>query len=173
MATKRHAVTIKQDQVGKLVLNVRSLTKQELYVGIPESTAARAPDNPSDPRPPMNNAAIAYIQNFGSPTQGIPARPFMTMGVADAKPIIVETMKKIGGLAADGNVEGAMAGFNALGLQVVSAVRKRMTDGPWFPLSPRTIKARQRARKNGQAGLSPLIDTGRLRQAITYVLRGR
>jgi phage gpG-like protein len=169
MVNKTVVVTVKNDNVAEVIHNINLLSRKRLYVGIPDKTASRPPD-PGQVAG-LNNATIGFIQNMGSPRRNIPARPFLTLGVFDAKALVIDRMKAISIKSINGEKDALEKGFHALGLAVVSIVRKRMTAGPWFPLSPGTIADRRRRRKNGMAGTKPLIDTGRLRQAITYVIR--
>jgi phage gpG-like protein len=174
-------VTVTQDHTAKVVKSIRALSALRLYVGVPDSTAARPPDiqqgksslRSKGTTEQINNAAIAFIQNNGSPKAKIPPRPFLTMGVAGVQEDIAKRMKVIATIAASGDRTALAKGFHALGIFVASAVRKKLTDGPWVPLAQRTIDARKSRRKSGKAGIKPLIDTGRLRAAITYVLRSK
>lgn len=65
-----------------------------------------------------------------------------------------------------GNTASGERRLNQAGNAGVSAVRKWFSDprNGWEPLSPSTIRA-----KGSDA---PLIDTGAMRQSITYVLEG-
>jgi hypothetical protein len=66
------------------------------------------------------------------------------------------------------DVEAVDKGLNAAGLLAQAAVKNWMRKGEGFaPLSPRTIAARQR---QGAQGTKPLIRTGQLLNAITYVV---
>ncbi len=180
------AVQVKVDNLQQMLRAVDKLTKKKLYVGVPNTTATRTPDPDDEPGEPINNAQIAYIQNFGSPARNIPARPFMTLGVKDAQEVIVQRMKKLGQIALDGDVDGVEKGLAALGLTVAYAVQNRLREGPWIPLSPKTVMARMRRRQavakklaKGKAGwlflkyMTPLIDTSKLIKSITYVIRDK
>ncbi len=70
----------------------------------------------------------------------------------------------------------ALALVIGLGLGVLSglmgqdAVRGKITSGPFVPLAPATLRARK---AKGRTGEKPLIDTGQLRAAYTYVIRAK
>jgi hypothetical protein len=178
-------VTVVQDHTKELKQRIKRLSLLKLYVGVPDTKAARTTDAATPgmkaykgkaaasalPADTMNNATIAYIQNKGSPRANIPARPFMTMGIQDGKERAVKMLKQVAESVLSGDADTVQKGYMAIGLMLVSKIRSRMTDGPWPPLKPRTIKDRANRRKSGVAGTKPLIDTGKLRQAITYVIR--
>ena len=177
LSGKWKAVSVKVDNLQNMLKAVDHLTKNAIYVGVPDSKATRTPDPDDEPGEEINNAQLAYIHNNGSPARNIPARPFMTLGVQDAQPQIVATMKKLGTLALEGKTDEVDKGMNALGLYVSSTVQKRLRAGPWVPLKVRTVMARWKQRKGPYTGwgflkhMTPLINTGRLLKSITYVIR--
>ena len=156
-------------------------------VGVPGDTDIR-------PGSPIGNAAIAYIQETGSPKANIPPRPFLRPTVKAEQKSIQVWLKRAGERAMEGDQVGVLKMLTALGLFTVSAVRKRIRDDIPPPLSPRTIAARIARRKskswrakrtaqvaaNVAAGKSPqsglfiaLIDTGEVLNSITFVIRKR
>lgn len=114
-----------------------------------------------------DNALIGYVQEFGDDAKHIPPRPFLIPGVQDAKDKIAAQLAKAGRAAMDGNDAGIAIGFEAAGVVAQNAVRAKITEGPFTPLSARTLQAR---RAKGRTGEKPLIDTGALRQSITYAI---
>jgi hypothetical protein len=171
-------VKVVRDNLPMVVAALETLSSNVLYVGVPDANATRPPD-PQDPnKAPINNAQLAYIHNAGSPARNIPARPFMTLGIQDARDLIQTRMKRLGMLALSGDLD-IDKGFHALGLAVVSKVRARLVAGPWQPLAVRTVMERMRRRKGPNTGwkflkhMTPLIDTSRMLQSITYVIRGK
>jgi hypothetical protein len=60
--------------------------------------------------------------------------------------------------------------FNAIGLVAANGMKAAIQEGDFQPLSQRTIDARL---KRGRTGVKPLLDTGQLRNSISYVLRRR
>jgi|SRR6185295_136781 len=106
-------------------------------------------------------AMIAAVHEFGSPSRGIPERSFLRSGIRRARPIFTRlnyySLKRM--------VMGKMTEATALGrlgLAAVAAVQNEIVNGTFAPLKPKTI-----ARKGS---MKPLIDTGSLRKAITYVI---
>jgi hypothetical protein len=179
------------DRSDEIEAAIRSLAAQRVMVGVPAEKAFRPADT-WEKEPPPNNAALAYIHENGAPEIRIPPRPFLRPGVQAAQEAITAGLRKAGELALAGDSLGVDAALNAVGLQAVSSVQRKITDGPFAPLSQRTIEARANRRgfkggsrkgaklwlKQSAAGqtpdpnlVKPLIDTGKLRQSITYVIR--
>jgi len=176
------------DNVAKLLKQVDALTKLDVLVGIPAETTGR------DGK--MNNATIAYIHEFGSPAQNIPARPFLRPGVKNAREDIAAEMEKGAKEVLKGG--DASVTLNRVGMIARNSVVKAITNPnpPFAPLSPVTIRNRLRKTQAGrrqikklqQSGQSlsawaqqrtpggglniqPLLDTLQMRNAITYVIR--
>lgn len=155
-------VTITKDRVADVLKQVKALTAQEVLVGVPAENAGR---NDGDA---INNAEIGYVQEFGAPERNIPARPFLLPGVEEAMPKIIDRMKAGGAKALSGDPGAASKTLNAVGLMAQNAVRAKINEGIPPPLSPRTLADR---RARGRTGEKPLIDTGQLRNSVTYVVR--
>lgn len=158
------------DTIGRSFAGVQQalavLTERRVLVGVPAATAPRQGDDGR--QGPINNAALGYIQEFGSPEANIPARPFLVPGVRNATGPITDRLK----IAAQAALRGADASaldrqLHAIGITARDAVQQEITDGQFVPLAPSTIANR---RRRGRTGDKPLIDTGQLRQAITYVV---
>ena len=148
-----------KDKTSSLFSAVRKLTKTAVLVGIPESENARDDG-------PIGNATIGYLNETGSPSQNIPARPHLVPGIEDAKDQIVKQFRRAAQAAMEG--KNTAPGLNGAGQAGATGVQQRITDGPFEPLSPRTLEARKRA---GRTGEKPLMDKGDYRSRITYVLR--
>lgn len=125
---------------------------------------------------------------MGSPAQNIPPRPFLVPGVRDALPQIIPRLRQAGKIALDlGNVAQITQQLISVGVIAASAVQMKITTGPFVPIKDATKRARlyrkasyrnagdmKRARMMEQwlAGdFSPLIDTGAMRMAVTFVVR--
>jgi len=182
------SVKVTKDEVAAFVKSIRSLTKSNVLVGIPDKNANRTPTD-DDPNPP-SNAVIGYVQEFGSPVKNIPARPFLIPGVKAAETELAGTLKRTAQAALDGDRDALIKGLTSAGNAAVTSVQKTMTDSEYPPLSPKTVAGRaRRGRKHAKqyvklmkegvptdvldsAGLvRPLVDTGQLRRAITFVIR--
>lgn len=160
------SVTITKDAVAEVLKQVRELTHKEVLVGIPDAYAGRKPDEGESQ--PISNAEIGYLMEFGSPAANIPARAHLVPGVEDALDPITKRLRAGAKAAIDGKPRAADQAMHAVGLTAQASVQRKITDGPFEPLSPKTL-AKRRAR--GRTGEKPLIDTGQYRRAITYVIR--
>lgn len=155
----------KKDLTPVLLKSVKLLTERQVLVGVPDVKADRKGKTSKG----INNAALAYIHDQGSPAQNIPARPFLGPGIKDAKLEIQRRLEQVAKIALRGAMlQDIERGLSAVGMTAQSAVRNRITKGPFAALKPATLAAR---RRRGRRGTKPLIDTGQLRNSITYVVR--
>lgn len=159
----KSGLTIVKDKSFAVAASIKALANQQVLVGVPSSTAGRTDV-------PITNAVIGYIMENGSPSQNIPARPFLVPGVRNAMAEVRKRLRAAATTALSGNPGAVDRALHAVGLVAVNAVRKKITDGPFAPLAPSTLAQRQ---ARGRTGDRPLIDTGQLRQSITYVIRKR
>ncbi|MEZ2410543.1 hypothetical protein AB6806_27480 [Bosea sp. RCC_152_1] len=155
-------VKVTKDGVPALLKAIKDLTSKEVLVGIPDTAAGR------DDEDAISNAEIGYLMETGSPTQNIPPRPHLVPGVESARDKIEKRMKTGAQAALSGKSSDADATLTAVGIVAENAVKARITEGPFAPLSPVTIAKRK---AKGRTGTKPLIDTGQYRRAITHVVR--
>lgn len=184
---------VKVDNLGRLVKSINTLVGSSVLVGVPEQTTDDREDEGQD----VTNATLAYIHENGSPANNIPPRPFMTPGVHNAKERIESSFKRAAKAALDNLPSTMKSHLNNAGLNAQSSIKEALTNGTFEPLKPETIAARKRSRKTqsrrenenqylslirqgvtpadaqSQAGIKPLINTGALRDSITYVIRGK
>lgn len=163
MLPKNVKITI--DKVPAIAKSIKALAETRVMVGVPSDKATRKNE---ENQGPINNAALMAIHENGAPEVNIPARPVVHPTIQENKPIIVQGLKQAGAKALEGDYSGMMKTYMALGLTMQNKLREKITDGPFVPLSERTLAAR---RAKGRTGTKPLIDTGQLRRALTYVLR--
>lgn len=168
----KSGLTIVTDKTAALREALKKLTSQEVLVGIPEAKAAREGE--------MNNATLGYIHDKGSPAQNIPARPFMEPGIAKKRDDIVAELRAAGEAALDMQPGKIDQRLQRVGLIAQAGIRSMFGGGEMAPLKPETIASRTNAKgraKNqkkmgdGGAAAVPLIDTGQLRNSISYVVR--
>jgi hypothetical protein len=164
-----------------LLSALKALSSTRVLVGVPSDAEqphlgqspgadARKPDA-QHPSPP-NNALLAYVHNFGSPARGIPPRPFMEPGIKSVQPQITAQLKAAGDAAMAGDEGKMMKHFHAAGLIAQGGTRMKITTGPFVPLAPATIAARRRrVGASRSAVIQPLLDSGQLRQSISYIVR--
>jgi phage gpG-like protein len=166
MATKNLKMTM--DRVGRVEAALKRLGRGRVLVGIPADHALRKPE-PGEASAP-NNAMLGFIHENGSPASNIPARPFLVPGIQEAKEPIADLLEgDIKKTLTTGGGRSPEQTLHAVGILAQNAVRKKIVDGPFAPLKPKTLAAR---RRKGRKGTKPLIDTGQLKNAITYVVEG-
>ncbi|HDR2362358.1 TPA: hypothetical protein QCH64_000571 [Enterobacter asburiae] len=188
----KSGVTTRVDNAQAILDALRSLTKKDVLVGIPEEDSEREDV-------PFGNAGIGYVNEYGSPAQNIPPRPHLIPGVKSVEEQTVPQLKAAAQAALDGNAVGAERALNRAGTLAANGVRRYMTITGLTPLADSTVEARaRRGRKGAKAELarrsadgklnainpdsgqlisnenvSPLIDTGQYRRAITHVVRDK
>lgn len=190
MVRGRVNVSVKDNTLALKKL-LGELANSEVYVGIPEEESSRPGSGKinnaelayihthgvrrADMRHEMAQTMVdgtaysrahqMYLQEHGSPLLAIPARPIIEPAIEKNKDAIANEMKKAVRLMLDGDVEGAKAQLDAVGLTGQNVVRAWFTDpaNGWANNSPDTIEQKKGANR-------PLIDTGELRKSITYVV---
>lgn len=169
----------------KLLQGVEALTNKQVMVGVPGEKKDRKEGE-------ITNAELAYIHDKGSVDGRIPARPFMDPGMrAVRKEVSQELINAAKAVLRGANV--TIAALNRVGIIATRSIKNVISAGIAPALAPSTIAGRIRRVKgkkrrakidaalaagtpetklNGAEGLfTPLIVTGQLRNAITYVLR--
>lgn len=181
-------VKITIDKLGDVIKAISQLSNKDVLVGIPDSAPERTDT-------PITNAQIGYVMETGSPANNIPARPFLVPGIASVQSEVAARLRKGAVAALSGSASGAETALKAAGMVGQNAVKKKINDGPFAPLSPRTIAQRNRSRQTQSvrkaekdyakhlaagkteqeaqdlAGIKPLINTGSLRNSIQWVIR--
>lgn len=172
------------DKSTAVMKAIREISYLDVLIGVPEAKAKRE-------NTPINNAALAYIHEYGNSARHIPPRPFLRPTIAAMKAEIIAAMLKVAREACDGKHQQALRTMSSLGIKASTEVKKRISAKIPPPLAPSTVVARLRRTKRGQgrlrrmgrdpqvlaqwgaANLTPLVDTGKLRNSITYVVRDR
>ncbi|GJD47005.1 hypothetical protein AFCDBAGC_4890 [Methylobacterium cerastii] len=164
-----------KDLTYELERTLRDLASMEVVVGIPAEAGTHADSG-------LTNAALGYIHEFGAPEANIPARPFLFPGIERIQDKIADKLAKGGARAVEatvasgnrttGKAEGQKA-LQRVGILAQNSVRGVITDGIAPPLSARTVYDRLHRKKNRRSPgpMTPLVDTGKLREAITYIVR--
>jgi len=181
----RSGAVMTLDRAAKVAEGIRTLATQRVMVGIPGENADRQGDGD------ITNAALGYIHENGAPEVGIPARPFLVPGVKRAQEGIVAGLRAAGQAALDGNPSGVERQLHIVGLKASGSVKNVLNEGVPPPLADSTIRSRHTSRgtKSMRAGekaelanraaggspgiglVKPLVNTGQLRNAVTYVIR--
>src|SRR5579862_2458001 len=132
-------ILVVNDGTAAVAASLKQLAEMEVLVGIPAEKAPRTSDEAK--AQPINNAALGYIHNYGSPTQNIPARPFMEPGITDAKSGIEESLKRAGLSAMEGRSDKMMQSLHAAGIKASTSVRNKINSNIPPPLAKSTIAA--------------------------------
>jgi len=153
---------------------VREAIDKRVLVGIPEKGSARntqATAKRMKIKGRINNAQLCYIHTHGSPMHGIPARPIIepALEAADNKARTAMILGNAARALFKAQPAQAKLHLHQAGLFASSAVKRWFTDSRnnWAPNAP-SVAAHKRKNKPGV--IRPLIDTGQLRNAITYVV---
>lgn len=112
-----------------------------------------------------SEAFSLYIRSHGSPLWHAPPRPVLEPAIEANKDLISREFKGIYQATLNQDPAAVNRAIDRTGLAAQNAARDWFTDprNGWPPNSPETI------RRKGSA--NPLIDTGSMRKAITYVVR--
>lgn len=161
-------VTTSRSNIGNLAAAMKILEANQVLVGVPAEKAPRTAEEARATKSKINNAALAYIHNFGSPTQNIPQREFLFTGLKNAQDGITVRMNKAGQAALDGDANDVKNALMAVGIIATSAIKARINSNIPPPLKRGTIMAR---RRRGRTGTRTLVDTGQLRNSISFVIR--
>jgi hypothetical protein len=182
------AVTVVKDDVSKVFKSIQELIGKQVLVGIPDSGQNHRDEGP------VNNATIGYVMEFGSPLHNVPARAFLIPGVETAKPAALRQLRQAAEAALKGDKPGVAQGLNRAGIVASNEVKHRINSNIPPPLSPNTIRNRHRGRETkrreseqvyldlvgkgvspgaaqSEVGIVALVNTGQLRNSITYVVR--
>nr|DAI17696.1 MAG TPA: virion morphogenesis protein [Caudoviricetes sp.] len=133
--------------------DLKELASYEIAVGVQGAEAAENYDDSG-----ATVAEVAVWNEFG--TSKIPQRPFMQQ-TAERHDNWGDETAKTWNAVIDG--ENPKIGANLIGEKVKGDIQEEIANGEFTPNAPRTIAKKKSAR--------PLIDTGRMRQSITYKVR--
>ena len=148
-------------------MGYRRFLRQWSNIGQPELYIGIRGDKKDDEGFPM--AAIGAANEFGTRSADgsvhIPERSFLRSTIAEKSGSYFKFIAKGVGQIADGSTTMKEV-LSLVGTKAVGDVQKKIVDLRDPPNAPRTI-----AQKKGEN--NPLIDTGRLRQSIDFVIRKR
>lgn len=186
------SLKVTKDITAEILRAVDRLAGQEVLVGIPATETERNDDESGGD---LNNAQLGYIHNYGSPKANIPARPFLEPGIEDQRASISNHLRAAAKAAFDGNSDRVDVSLNAAGLIASTGVRNKLNSGAFEALAPSTVRNRHKSRgtksmresekryleliaqgsppeqAQEETGIQPLVNTGQLRNSITYVVR--
>jgi len=196
-------VSVTRDMAQELLMQLRTLAENEVLVGVPDINAAREDDGEKKPASNAQLAYIhdngAPEQNIPARpfmVPGLQSRMAAIEGAMRNAGRLTLTLDKAPGSMSQASTR-AIQSLHRVGLIAQAAIRNKINEGIPPPLSPLTIAMRhhQRGTKSmrkgeveyfkllGQgktpaeaqtsSGIKALINTGQLRNSITYVIRKR
>lgn len=185
MASGLRTVT---DNMASVMKSINSLVSKDVLVGIPAGPVREDGE-------PITNAELGYVHEFGSPISNVPARPFLIPGIQDVQPQIAEQFRAAAVAALTNEPGQVETRLNRAGLIATNSAKAKISSNIAPALNPETIRNRHKGRKTksmrknekayldlvaggddpkdaqSAAGIVSLINTGELRNAITYVIR--
>lgn len=154
---KAVSIKVKKDIYKQVKKNLLDFSKLDLLVGVPQEKTKREGNSE-----PITNAELMFIHTNGSPIRNIPKRPTIEPTVEENKERISEMFKKAVNKVLANRGDGR-ADLEKIGLWTVNKIKAKFGSDELVPNAPSTI-----AQKGDN---NPLIDTGQLRNSITYVIR--
>ena len=137
----------------RVFAQIEELKQNQVFVGFQAGQVA-------DDRG-VDMAQIAMFNELGTSTA--PARPFLRDSVDENEDVIRDQCgKELKKLTTGATAETVLKRVGALGVRLV---QEKIVSGSFKPNAPSTI------RKKGSD--KPLIDTGRMRQSVKYVVKKR
>lgn len=148
------------DVLGDLLVTIGIHASAEPYVKGQDASA--------------NVAQIAAFHEFGD---GVPQRSFVRPTVDGQQAAYAATLAKGMGKVIDGDLTPKMLG-GLIGLQVQKDIQRAIVDLSDPPLADSTIASKtaaggltgKKAKSYADAGANPLINTGHMRQSVTWVV---
>lgn len=156
----------------KNINEIEKLARGTIYVGFPES-AKNEEGLTIAKYARWNNYGTFMHDENGNTTGRIPARPFFTEGfffqkyIERRSKLAEHLLRQITSQKLNANKAAEM-----MGIEAVNNVRDAIKTGPWAPNAEST-KKRKLAKSKGKKskyGVKPLIDTGDMINAVTYVV---
>jgi len=149
------------DRTEEFLRAIQSLTRKQVLVGIPSSTSGRSGQ--------INNAALGYIHEHGSPARNLPARPFLIPAVNRLAPQASALLQKAAEFALNGRADQAQATLEALGMQAATAVKNNILAGG----DPKFADLALSTQRRKGTPYTILVETAQMLNAITYVVRDK
>lgn len=156
-------INITVDNLNQFASALELLKRKQVLAGVPEAKVRRKGG-------PINNATLAAIHDKGSPSQNIPARPFMEPGIKSVQVQLEQKLLTAGQAVMEGDSVKTEKALHAVGLIAQNGLRARVNSNIPPPLKPATLKAR---RRRGRTGTRTLIDTAQMRNSLTYVVKDK
>ncbi len=141
---------------------INELCKLTVKVGFPAGGATYKDEETGEEE--LSVAEVAAFNEFGTSDGRTPARPFLSNSIDLHEEEITKFAEKLFKQLCKGRLD-AKELMQKLGVFQKGVVQKEIVDGTYAPNSPYTIK------KKGSD--HPLIDTGLMRQSVTFIVQGK
>lgn len=135
---------------------LRNFNKYKVYVGVPSTT-----NRPHEGG--INMAGLLAVHEFGVPKKNIPERSTLRAAIIENRQELTNIIAQGTRVYNEQNKKLDLVFYDKIGLFASNLVKDKFVKGPFVPLKPTTIKRK--------GSTKPLIDTGALRQSITWVAR--
>lgn len=166
---KKPSFKITKDIVQGFNDAIEALKHKETLVGIPAEETSRTADE--NGKTPMNNATLLMIHENGSPAANIPERPVVKIGLWDSRPAVTEQFKKAAVAVLEKGQSALDQYLERAG--IIASNQIKLTINNQIDIAPIAKSTLQARRDRGFMGTKALIVSGQLRNAITYVVRGK
>lgn len=146
----------------ELVARIRALrtTKASVRAGILSDAPKKAREGATGK---LSLLEVAAVHEFGAPRAGIPARSFIRGTIDERAEDIARLERVMLAKVVAGDIALKPA-LDAVGAKVAGWIQQRIAAGIDPPLSPATV-----AKKKSS---TPLVDTGQLRSAVSWLVEG-
>lgn len=161
------AGVIDRDMGYSRLLRLVRLPQPHVAVGIQGEDATKTI---KDENGEILQVVLAGVHEFGREDGSIPERSYIRATVDANRSKYRQLQKRLIGLVVEGKLTPERA-LKIIGERVVADMRRTMDAGLKPDLAESTKKRRRTG--DGPGGYKPLIDTGQLKNSITYAVRER
>jgi hypothetical protein len=146
---------------------IKSLRRQSVLVGVP------ADDNNRSEGDPIGNAGLLAIATFGSPARNIPSWDILGIGIRKVQKEVATVFKDGGKRVLSGGANALDAMYEKAGIIASTSCKKVLNTQEGVPPDRPTAATLAARKRFGFLGDKYWLVTGQLRNAITYVVKGR
>lgn len=156
-------VKVVTDNFSKQLEALEFVKNNSVYIGIQQKDTTRDGDD-------VTNAELLFIHTNGSPKQNISPRPVIEPALKANSQQLSKIMSQAAKFALEGKFAEALRQLHIAGTRGrdVSKLWFNNPENHWPPNAPEVI---ERKIKKGSTDPKPLIDTGELRNAISYFVK--
>jgi hypothetical protein len=148
-----------------LVARLRALrvSSAAVRVGILSDQPKRQRDGGGGGKEPYSLVEVAAVHEFGAPAAGIPRRSFIRATIDEKRAEVERLERALLAQVVEGKIELRQA-LDLMGAKVAGWIQTRIADGIAPPNAASTVRRKKSSK--------PLVDTGQLRSAVTWVVEG-